>query len=181
MKKKKESLIQQLGKKITNQDDALTLVRSGAVSGLIVVFMKVLSIVFLVSGISDITKLGYEEGDLVFPVVGEIFALCLYLFLMWRIYASKGWISSIILTAIFVCDYVIGKIVEGTFSFYVPMYMVIVLGMLVGCRGCWWFHKYPDYVSESTTDENTEGSLNGQDDEDEDDDNRGLPKDFWKL
>lgn len=84
--------------------------------------MKVLSIVFLVSGINDITKLGYEEGDLVFLVVGEIFALCLFLFLTWRIYASK-----------------------------------------------------------STTDENTEGSLNGQDDEDEDDDNRGLPKDFWKL
>lgn len=166
-KKKKEPFIVTIMKKIQCRQDALTLVRSGAYSGLTIIIWKVFgSVILFVNGVSIV------DFSIAFVPV-----LCLYSLLTWRVYFAKGWVSSILLLIFFCLDYIILNIIAGKFSTgFAAMYITIALGLLAGCKGCWWIHQHPESISDADMSENV-----SEGDEEEDDDNRGLPKDFWKL
>lgn len=184
-KKKKPSIFVLLDKKDLNQEEAQSLVKAGVISGFILVVGKVLAMILLLAGLIDYTKVPGNEGATLFGTAfGVAVEILLYSFFTWKVFSKKSLVSLILLMMFFGFDHIYVSVVNGTIRTSVIVYSWILLGMIAGLKGCWWYQKHleeksdvvPSEIAKISKDteirENTESTENAE--SSENGDNHGI-------
>ena len=127
---------------IDSTEVARSLAKQGALGALLFAAMNVGGVLFaLYAKLSPTTGQGMSEQGIQDMVIGASMLMPVLLFMAWRIYRGKGWISGGIMLLWFFAE-IATKIVGGTTNVgWVIMYFFIAAMLVNGVRACWWLRR----------------------------------------
>ncbi len=123
-------------------EDVRKAARGGALSGLIFAGMAVLGGAFLffageIPGDSD----SYVGDERTYALVGVGIEIFLILLFSWRLSTGKGYVSGILLLALFLVEIATKLLGGGGAVFWVLFYLVLARGILNGTRACFAYKR----------------------------------------
>jgi hypothetical protein len=124
-------------------EDVRKALRNGGISGLVFAGMIALGMAFMFFTGS---VPGYEtaEGEMTFDAVGLIVLaveLALVLFLTWRLWAGRGFVSGSLLLLLFLLETGFKLAIGGTGVAWIFVYAAIVLGLVNALRACFAYKR----------------------------------------
>lgn len=128
--------------KLDTLEDVRKALRNGGIAGLFFSGMILLGMAFLffsgsVPGYEDMEA---EPGDPA-GLIGMVIELVIVLFLTWRLWAGRGYVSGILLLALFLLEIGIKLMGGGTSIAWVFLYAAIVLGLINALRACFAYKR----------------------------------------
>jgi hypothetical protein len=130
--------------KLETQEDIKKAIRNGGIAGLAFAAMALIGILFVVFAGSLPGDPSYSADDQLYSMIGIGIELGIILFLTWRFWAGRGYVSGILMLCLFVFEAVF-KILGGTSGVaWIFLYFAIALSLVNGIRSCFAFRRAAD-------------------------------------
>ncbi len=128
--------------RIDSLEDAQKALRTGGIAGLIISGMIVLGGIFLYFSGSIPGQETYETSeDRMYALIGVGLELLLVAFLTWRLWAGHGYVSGVILLAIFLLESVLKVLGSISNAVWVIFYIGIAIMLFNGIRAAFAYKR----------------------------------------
>jgi hypothetical protein len=138
---------------IKDARSARSAAKSGAIAGAVFAGMYIVGILLL-TGFHTPSPLLEPDSEFQYHLqLGiDAAAVGLILFLSWRVYTGRGYISASVLLVWFVGE-IAFKVLTGATNFvWVLVYIAMLIALAEGVRGCWLGRRYRDAADPATFD-----------------------------
>lgn len=127
--------------KLETLEDINKVIRNGGIAGLVFAGMALLGLLFVVFSGSLPNEAAYTPEDKLYSMAGIGVEIAIVLFLTWRFWAGRGYVSGIILLALFLLEATVKFSSGASGVAWIFLYAAIALSLVNGIRGCFAYRR----------------------------------------